>query len=176
MAMTDPWAREWFAYNGSGPGWPYLGPGSFTLSSILHPTSGQVAYYRVAAIGSGMQKCWQGIQLVPRGNRQAPTPPGPQLKPWNSNNDVDWQSDADWVRQQIAMPTGINPTIQRLEADIYPKTDAEALTLIRIPDIVNDGTDLLVLMLVSSPVHYRPREDGTAHGGSGPPHIQSARP
>ena len=165
--MADVWEREWEVYGAQGPGKKYLGPGVFALTAVADAVDpSQVDFYRVTVI-SGMDDCWDGIRLFPRG-RQKSQRIGPVLPKWNSSLDRVWVAAADALRNTYrsvdGMFPGIHPQILRLEGDIYPYAgNAEALTLVCVDSACEEG-DMLVLILKSDLVHTD--EDGTAHGGA----------
>jgi hypothetical protein len=159
-----------------------LKPGVFKLTAVPDPKHRpQVAFYRVTVV-KGMHRCWKNIRLFPRGSECS----GIQGKPlpvWNKDNDGDWNDAAGKLRSSYAQPDGsipgINPRLERLEGDVRPRKEkkgrpTEALTVVRVEAAVEDGTDLLVLMLKSFPrtvivktgEKIKFTEDGTAHGGS----------
>jgi hypothetical protein len=168
----DPWVGVWHVY-GTSPdsGGSYLGPGDFTLEAVLDEESGETAFYRISDM-TGMPSCWEGMRFFPRGSAFSKKPPN-VLPKHTPKCDKDWEAAAGFLRQSYGMKDGcipgINPELVRLEADMFPRGKAEALTLVRVPSVAEDKSDLLVLMLKSKDQSYNILEDGTAHGG-GPPH------
>jgi hypothetical protein len=170
MTRKDPWAKRWQVYKGQLGGGRFLAPVSFTLVAVRDRSwGGGVAFYRVTKISpKEMRPHWQKVRLFPRGSRPSESPQKP-LPKWSESCDATWESAARLLRDKYAMPKGcfpgINPTIRRLEGDMHPLGDAEALTIVCVDSAVVDKSDRLVLILKSLK-EYSPREDGTAHGGS----------
>ena len=166
MANSDPWLGvAWQVYAAQGVDGVYLKPadrqGAFTLTAVADPSSGKTAYYTVQFADGDMPACWQGLLLYPRG-RQAFDPPAPPLQPWTSSGNAPWLAAADAVRQ------GLNAAMARLEGDLYPDTNAKALTLVCVSDATTAGTPLLVAKLVGATAagQVQPRDNptGGAHG------------
>lgn len=148
MPDKDPWLGvAWKVYAVQGPGGPELKPsgkeGSFTLSAVPDPTSGQTAYYTVYFASGDMPPGWHGLLLYPRGT-VAFAPPSPLLQPWTPPGDAPWLAAADAVRQ------GLNDTKARLEGVLHPNTNPANLTLVCVPKATTVGTPLLVLKLASA--------------------------
>lgn len=168
--MSDPWARQWEIYSVAGAG-PNLGPGKFTLEAVPDPVVGDTAFYRVSAVSAGMpQAAWLPARFFPRGSNP-PEGPTSTLPKWDPSSESIWNEAATALRVKYSMPGGsiggFNPIIQRLEGDIFPGGEAEALTIVRVAEGAEDG-DFLVFILKSRLGDIGVREDGTAHGG--PPH------
>jgi hypothetical protein len=168
MAAKDPWVCRWSVYGVQTAGGQYLGPGSFKLEAVPDSLSGETAFYRVTEMSLDMPPCWKGLRLFPRGSEPSDQPP--QILPkWTKDYDPLWEKAATSLRSKYTAPSGsipgIDPALLRLEGDLHPRSEAEALTLVRVAGAVQDGTDLLVLMLKSKQ-QSRFEEDGTAHGGN----------
>jgi hypothetical protein len=163
--MADIWERKWEVYSAQMPGNGYLGPGVFELAAVpdaLDPS--QVDFYRVT-VCKGMHACWNGLRLFPRGSEKAQKL-RPVLPTWTNSVDREWLDAADAHRAAFGSTDffpGIHPKILRLEGDIFPIGQAEALTLVCVDLAAEDG-DMLVVILKSDRPH--PDEDGTAHGGT----------
>ena len=165
MADNDPWlGLNWKVYAVQGAGGPELKPsgkeGSFTLTAVMDPTSGQTAYYTVYFASGDMPPAWQGLLLYPHGNVMF-APPSPLLQPWTPSGDAPWLAAANAVRQ------GLDDTKARLEGVLHPNTNPANLTLVCVPKATTVGTPLLVLKLASAaqPGSIQPLDvGGGGHG------------
>jgi hypothetical protein len=160
VTTTDPWTGATWKVHGGGK---YLKPtdrdGEFTLTAVADPATGVTAYYRVAFADGYMPACWKGCLLYPRGNVAFP-PPVPLLPPWSTATESLWAAAAAAALQQL------NVSMARLEADLYPGSNAQALTLVRVDNASTDGSPLLAMQLKSaSSGGAQPMEDdGTGNG------------
>jgi hypothetical protein len=162
VADNDPWVRRtWTVYAVQGAGVSQLKPsnkeGSFTLTAVPDPTSGQTAYYAVGFTGDNMPSCWQGLLLYPYGASIFP-PPVPLLQPWTQSGDAPWLAAADAVR------AGLNDSMARLEGVLNPGSNASNLTLVCVPNATTVGTPLLVLELEGQAGSAQPELTGGGHG------------
>ncbi len=159
MTASDPWTgATWKVYGGS----QYLKPtdrvGEFTLTAVADPVTGATAYYRVGFTAGNMPNCWQGLLLYPRGSVAFP-PPVPLLPPWSSSTDGLWSAAAATALGEL------NDSMSRLEGDLFPGTNAQALTLVRVDKASTQGAPLLAMKLSpASSGGMQPDEDGTGHG------------
>jgi hypothetical protein len=156
----DPWVGvAWHIYVAEGIDGiakPKDRAGCFTLAPILDDRSGETAYYDVLFAANDMPKCWQGVRLFPRGNCALKLPKKFRPRaPWAKKNDPSWGAAESYIVARIG------PPIERLEGDIYPKKNAESVTLVRIDKATSDDKPLLVLRVKSEASIL---EDGTAHG------------
>ena len=168
MAESDPWLGvAWKVYAAQGERAPYLKPsdkeGAFTLTAVPDPVSGTTAYYRVNFLDGDMPPCWRGLLLYPRGD-QAVAPPSPLLQPWTPSGDAPWLAAADSVRD------GLNAATARLVGDLYPQTNAEALTLVGVSQATTQGLPLLVMNLTSSASSESALSDSPTAGPTGGAH------
>jgi hypothetical protein len=170
MTEKDRWVGQWQVHAVQLIGGQYLGPGTFHLKPVRDGLFGPIAFYKVTKISKEMPRNWQGLRFFPRGTVLSEKP-SKQLPLWNQGSDKEWEATATSMRHKYPSPggciPGINPQLVRLEADIRPRGAAEALTLVRVEAAVEDGSDLLVILLKSK--DYVVLEDGTGHG-QGPPH------
>jgi hypothetical protein len=159
MAANDPWTGVTWKVYGGGPNIkPPKQVGQFSLTAVPAPGTGATAYYTVSFSGSGMPGPWSKCLLFPRGN--VPVPPlASPLPPWSPSTDAQWTAAAALVLQEVTVATS------RLEGDLYPGTNAEALTLVQVANATSAGSSLLVIQLVSSGA--QPDADGTGHGSDG---------
>jgi len=160
MATNDPWAGVTWSVYGGGPNVkPPNQVGQFSLIPVADSSTGTTAYYRVKCSGSSMPTPWNKCLLYPRGN--VPPPPlASPLPPWSSGTAPQWSAAAASVLDGVTVAT------VRLEGDLYPGTNAEALTLVRVANGTTQGASLLAIRLKSSgPV--QPLDDGTGNGSDG---------
>lgn len=160
MAANDPWAGVTWSVFGGGPNVkPPSQVGQFSLIPVADPSTGATAYYRVKVSGSGMPTPWSKCLLYPRGN--VPPPPlASPLPPYSSGTDSQWSAAATSVLAGATVAT------VRLEGDLYPSTNAEALTLVRVANATTQGASLLAIQLKSSG-QVQPLDDGTGYGSDG---------
>jgi len=166
LVDTDPWLGvAWKVYAVQGVDGQHLKPsdkeGTFTLTAVPGPEVGPAIYYTVNFLGDNMPACWRGLVLHPRGNLPF-SPPSPLLQPWTPGGNAPWVAAADAVRQ------GLNAAMARLEGDLYPQTNAKALTLVCVSNATTTGMPLLVLRLMSatSTGQAQPMDNPTG-GGNG---------
>jgi hypothetical protein len=162
MATSDPWTGvTWKVQTAQNDGGKYLKPtdrpGQFTLTPVHDPATGAAAYYRVHFADGDMPACWKGRFLYPFGN-VAPVHSGARLSPWTPETDAAWTSAANAVR------SGLNVSTARLQGDISPVHNAQALTLVRVDNATTDGKPLLALHTGKSPTGIHSLDDGTATG------------
>lgn len=160
MSTNDPWTgTTWMVYGGSANLKPSDRVGQFTLTAVTNPDSGDTAYYTVAFTQGNMPACWSGLILYPRGNVPFP-PPVPLLPPYSPGTDALWSAAAT-----AALAT-LNVTMDRLEGDIYPGTNAEGITLIAVGNASTQGAPLLAMKLARGGTSgaAQPLDDGTGYG------------
>jgi hypothetical protein len=160
MAANDPWTGvTWNVYGGGPNIKPPNQVGQFSLTAVPDSRTGATAYYRVTFSGSSMPSPWSKCLLYPRGN--VPVPPlASPLPPWSPGTASQWSAAASSVLQQLTVATA------RLEGDLYPGTNSEALTLVRVANATTQGTSLLAIQLKSSGA-VQPLDDGTGVGNDG---------
>jgi hypothetical protein len=161
VTTSDPWTgTTWLVYGGNANLKPPDQVGQFTLTAVTNPDNGETAYYTVAFTQGNMPACWAGLLLYPRGNVAFP-PPVPLLPPYSSKTDALWSAAA------AAALGELNVTMDRLEGDIYPGSNAESITLIRVDNATTQGGPLLAMQLSSSVQSggAQPFDDGTGYGG-----------
>jgi hypothetical protein len=161
MAANDPWTGVTWNVYGGGPNLKPTGQaGQFTLTPVPDPTTGATAYYQVKFSGTNMPGCWSKCHLFPRGN-VAPAPLASQLPPWSTGTDALWSAAATTVLQ------GVTPSTQRLEGDLYPGPNAQALTLVQVANATTAGASLLVMGLQGGGTMQPAAADGTGYGNNG---------
>jgi hypothetical protein len=160
MAENDPWTGVTWKVYGGGPNIkPPNQVGQFSLTAVPDSQTGATAYYRVTFSGSGMPTPWSKCLLYPRGN--VPVPPlASPLPPWSSGTASQWSAAAASVLD------GVTTATVRLEGDLYPGTNAEALTLVRVANATTQGASLLAIQLKGSG-SVQPLDDGTGNGSDG---------
>jgi hypothetical protein len=166
MRNKSPWVRDWWVYECEGLGAKNLGPGSFGLDAV-YDDNGTILFYQVTRVNEAMPACWLGARLFARGSRPEITH-HKVLPKWSSKTREDWQKEAKSIMNAIKCDhCVVDPGIFRLEGDLYPTKDADALTLVRIEGGVDNGDDILIVILTGAIIVVQ--QDGTAHGGGGPP-------
>jgi hypothetical protein len=160
MAAKDPWTGVTWKVYGGGPNIkPPNQVGQFSLTAVSDSQTGATAYYRVTFSGSGMPTPWSKCLLYPRGN--VPPPPlASPLPPYSSGTDSQWRAAGASVLKGVTVAT------VRLEGDLYPGTNAEALTLVRVANATTQGTSLLAIQLKNGGA-VQPLDDGTGIGNDG---------
>jgi hypothetical protein len=160
VAGNDPWVGvTWKVLAGGVNLKPAGQAGQFTLTAVVKPATGAVAYYTVNFVPGSMPACWAGVLLHPRGNSPFP-PPVPPLPPYSQGSADAWSAAATAALQEL------NVSMSRLEGDLYPGPNAQALTLVRVDNATTQDTPLLALKLVAAPTSggVQPLDDGTAYG------------
>jgi hypothetical protein len=160
MSTSDPWTGvTWNVYGGG----QYLKPsnqtGQFTLTAVPDTVTGATAYYRVAYSPGDMPPCWKNCLLYPLGNVPFP-PPDPLLPPYSQSTEGQWAAAAATALEEL------NVTMIRLEGQLSPGGNAQALTLIRVDNASTAGTPLLAMELESAAAEGGPQplDDGTGWG------------
>jgi hypothetical protein len=148
VTAGDSWTgAPWTVYGGS----EYLKPaerlGEFTLTAVADPITGATAYYRVGFTSGNMPRCWHGLLLYPRGTVAFP-PPVPPLPPWSQSSDGLWAEAAATALGELDGSTA------RLEGDLDPGANAQALTLVRVDDASTQGAPLLAIRLSAGSTAY----------------------
>jgi hypothetical protein len=160
VAGNDPWGGvTWKVLAGGANLKPAGQPGQFTLTAVLKPATGAVAYYTVNFVPGSMPACWAGVLLYPRGNLPFP-PPVPPLLPYSQGSAASWSTAATAALEEL------NVSMSRLEGDLYPGANAEALTLVRVDNATTQAKPLLAMQLLATPPAggAQPMDDGTAYG------------
>jgi hypothetical protein len=161
MAANDPWTGvTWNVYGGGPDIKPSGQAGQFTLTPVADSSTGATAYYRVRFSGTRMPTPWSTCLLFPRGN----VPPAPLASPlpsWSASTDPLYSAAATAVLQGVATST------QRLEGDLYPGTNAQALTLVQVVNAITTGASLLVVGLKGGGGIQPDAADGTGYGNNG---------
>jgi len=160
VAGNDPWVGvTWQVLAGGANLKPADQTGQFTLKAVPGPATAAVAYYTVNFAAGSMPACWAGVLLYPRGNVAFP-PPVPPLPPYSPGS-----ADA-WSAAAAAALGELNVSMSRLEGDLYPGANAQALTLVRVDNATLHGKSLLAMQLVAAPTSggAEPMDDGTAYG------------
>ena len=160
MAANDPWTgTTWNVYGGGPDIKPSGQSGQFTLTAVAN-SSGATLYYKVNFTGTNMPGCWSKCHLFPRGN-VPPAPISPALPPWSPSTGGQWETAADAVLGNLTVTT------QRLEGDLYPGPDAQALTLLHVVNGTGSAASVLVIGLKSSGAIHPDASDGTGYGNNG---------
>jgi hypothetical protein len=103
---------------------------------------------------------WSKCHLFPRGN-VPPAPLGTPLPPWSQATDALWNTAATTVLQGVTVAT------LRLEGDLSPGANAEALTLVQVANATTAGSSLLAIQLKSGGAIQPDASDGTGYGNNG---------
>lgn len=138
----------WLVYSCEGNG---LEIGKFRL----HATN-RGSY--IAEVIDLMPPYWDGLEFLPHGDEDVPTPELP-LDPWKTENDRLWSTAAGYVRGRAALCT----------RHLVATFQSHDIILMRSDGAVTDQTPLLVLIHV--PIKQLldqtggMEQDGTGHGG-----------
>ncbi len=160
MAANDPWSGVTWNVYGGGPNIKPPGQaGQFTLTPVPD-ASGATAYYRVKFSGSGMPPAWSKCHLFPRGNIP-PAPLASPLPPWSKSTDALWDAATTTVLQAVTVAT------LRLEGDLSPSANTEALTLVQVANATISGASLLAIQLKTGGAVQPEAADGTGYGNNG---------
>lgn len=164
----DQWSKKgWAVQHADGPGAPVLEKPGAKNEFRLKPKgeAGKVIYYEVQVQGNDMPDEWKGAILFPRGTAAPDTWSAAKLEPWDptlTGAAMDAQAATFKSSIDSYYENQVNTSTQRVEGDVFVGGVAEALTLLIVPDAINDGTELLIVRLNDT----RPSgvQDGSGHG------------